>query len=84
MGLWEQLCYESHHAPPKNDAGGTEVSTGVASFLKDTIPAPKAFSKRFFNIRHWTDMPCGGHFAALEEPELLVEAIRTFFRSSCK
>jgi hypothetical protein len=34
-----------------------------------------------FNLRRWTSMPQGGHFAALEEPELLVEDIRTFFRA---
>lgn len=36
--------------------------------------------ERFFNIQRWTEMPRRGHFAALEEPELLVEDIRTFFR----
>jgi epoxide hydrolase len=30
---------------------------------------------------HWTEMPRGGHFAAMEEPELLVEDVRAFFRS---
>jgi len=31
-------------------------------------------------VQHWTEMPRGGHFGALEEPELLVEDIRTFAR----
>jgi pimeloyl-ACP methyl ester carboxylesterase len=31
-------------------------------------------------VRRWTLMPRGGHFAALEEPELLVEDVRAFFR----
>jgi hypothetical protein len=35
---------------------------------------------RFTDIRHWSDMPKGGHFAAFEQPELLVEDVRTFFR----
>lgn len=29
---------------------------------------------------HWTDMPRGGHFAALEQPELLLEDVRALFR----
>jgi pimeloyl-ACP methyl ester carboxylesterase len=31
-------------------------------------------------VQHWTELPSGGHFAALEEPQLLVEDIRAFFR----
>lgn len=44
------------------------------------MPAPRAFGERFFDIQRWTEMPRGGHFAALEEPELLVKKIRAFFR----
>lgn len=56
------------------------MPTGVAIFPKDLVPAPRAFGERFFNVQRWTPMPCGGHFAALEEPELLAEDIRAFFR----
>jgi epoxide hydrolase len=52
--------------------------TGVALF-KD-IPKPKrAWAEKEYNIQHWTQMPRGGHFAALEEPDLLVKDIRSFF-----
>jgi hypothetical protein len=37
--------------------------------------------ERGYNIQHWTEMSRGGHFPALEEPELLVEDIRLFFRA---
>ena len=54
--------------------------TGVALF-KD-IPRPKrAWAERQYNITRWTEMPSGGHFAALEEPALLVDDVRAFFRS---
>jgi hypothetical protein len=36
--------------------------------------------ERFFDVRRWTEMPRGGHFAAMEEPRLLAEDIREFFR----
>ena len=36
--------------------------------------------KRSYNVQHWTDMPSGGHFAALEEAVRLVEDIMDFFR----
>jgi pimeloyl-ACP methyl ester carboxylesterase len=32
-------------------------------------------------VTHWTKMPRGGHFAALEEPQLFVEDVRKFFRT---
>ena len=37
--------------------------------------------QREFTIKQWTEMPRGGHFAALEQPDLLIEDIRTFARS---
>jgi pimeloyl-ACP methyl ester carboxylesterase len=58
-----------------------EVPTGVAIFPKDIVPAPREFGERVFNIQRWTEMPKGGHFAALEEPELLVKDMQAFFRS---
>ncbi len=60
--------------------GKVDVPTGVAIFPKDIVPAPREFGERFFDVRRWTEMPRGGHFAAMEEPELLVEDIRAFFR----
>jgi pimeloyl-ACP methyl ester carboxylesterase len=70
---------------PSNDWGGSstqgsDVPTGVAIFPKDIVPAPRVFGERFFNVRRWTEMPRGGHFAAMEEPELLAEDIRAFFQ----
>jgi hypothetical protein len=40
----------------------------------------RAWAQRFFNVQRWTEMPRGGHFAAMEEPELLAEEMRAFFR----
>jgi hypothetical protein len=41
---------------------------------------PGGWGKRSFNLQRWTEMPRGGHLAALEEPDLLVDDIRDFFR----
>jgi len=71
-------------APQDPGAGGeigrVEVPTGFASFPKDIVPAPREWAERFFPVQRWTPMPRGGHFAALEEPDLLAEEIRAFFR----
>ncbi|MGH7823154.1 MAG: epoxide hydrolase, partial [Candidatus Binatia bacterium] len=41
---------------------------------------PRSWADRVFNVKRWTRMPAGGHFAAMEEPQLLLEDIRAFFR----
>jgi pimeloyl-ACP methyl ester carboxylesterase len=47
---------------------------------KDLSSLPREFAERFFQVARWTEMPRGGHFAAMEQPELLAEDIRAFFR----
>lgn len=71
--------YEGQHNRMGNDAW-IEVPTGVAIFSTDLVTAPREFAERFFNVQRWTTMPRGGHFAALEEPALLTEDLRAFFR----
>jgi len=60
--------------------GSSKVPVGFASFPRDIHPPPREWAERFFNIQRWTEMPRGGHFGALEQPELLAEDIRAFFR----
>jgi microsomal epoxide hydrolase len=58
-----------------------DVPTGCAIFPREIYRAPRRWAEATYNVARWTEMPRGGHFAALEEPDLLVEDIRTFFRS---
>lgn len=59
-----------------------ETPTAVALFPKEMLAwPPRSYAERMYNIRRWTEMPRGGHFAALEEPDLLVNDIRAFARS---
>jgi pimeloyl-ACP methyl ester carboxylesterase len=55
-----------------------EVPTAYQSFPKDILHPPRALAERAFNLQRWTVAPRGGHFAALEEPELLAEDVREF------
>ena len=76
-----RLYYEETHHPRKDvNTRVDDVPAGVAIVPKDLVPAPRAFAERFFDVRRWTEMPRGGRFAALEEPELLANDIRAFFR----
>jgi len=59
-----------------------EVPTGVALFPAEMLAwPPRSYVERVYNITHWSEMSCGGHFAALEQPDLLVEDIRAFART---
>ena len=64
-------------------AEGDQISapTAVAIFPHDLSTPPKEWAERSFNLQNWTNMSKGGHFAALEEPDLLVEDIQAFFRT---
>lgn len=58
-----------------------EVPVGAAIFPAEFAPwAPRSYVERIYNISRWSVMPRGGHFAAMEEPDLLVEDIRAFAR----
>jgi pimeloyl-ACP methyl ester carboxylesterase len=57
-----------------------EVPTAVAIFPKNIFRPPKEWAEPAYDVRRFMEMAWGGHFAALEEPELLVEDIRAFFR----
>ena len=58
------------------------VPTGVAMFASNFVDeglAPREWVERLYNVRRWTPMPSGGHFAPAEEPELLARDIAGFF-----
>ena len=57
-----------------------EVPTGIAVFPNDLVFVPRRLAERYTNLTRWTRMPRGGHFAAAEQPALLVEDLRAFFR----
>jgi pimeloyl-ACP methyl ester carboxylesterase len=60
--------------------GSSRVPTGFAQFPRDIGHPPREWIERFHDLRRYTAMPRGGHFAALEEPELLADELRAFFR----
>ena len=69
---------EGGRSLPKEDLP-LKVPTAVALFPKEYLEwAPRSYVERIYNIQRWTKMPKGGHFAALEQPDLLVKDIRDF------
>ncbi|MEG9249756.1 epoxide hydrolase family protein [Arthrobacter sp. Soc17.1.1.1] len=58
-----------------------DVPTAVALFPRDLSSPPRRWAERTYNIRRYTTMARGGHFAPHEEPELLADDIREFLRT---
>lgn len=71
--------YEETHTPSFKPGARVEIPVGMAVFPKDN-PPPREFAERGLNVQRWSEMPHGGHFAALEEPEALADELREFFR----
>ena len=61
-------------------SGKVETPTGYAVFPKNMTLPPRRWMEARYNVTRWTEMPRGGHFAALEEPELFVRDVRAFFQ----
>ena len=74
-----RIYYENRVAGAQQ--GRVTVPTACALFPKEITVPPRRWIEARYNLTQWTVMPRGGHFAALEEPELLVEDVRKFFRT---
>lgn len=70
-----------HAGWPIPDGGQVKVPAGYAAFPKEIIRPPQSMARAIYpDIRRWTQMAKGGHFAALEQPAALTEEVRAFFR----
>ncbi|MFL6600158.1 MAG: epoxide hydrolase family protein [Steroidobacteraceae bacterium] len=74
--------YSESREHPLHLAPGQRIEPpcGIVHLPKELPMPPRSWAERAFNIVHWTSLPRGGHFAAWEQPDLLAEDIRTFFR----
>jgi len=77
MRLYCETMRCGRFAPPEQRV---QVPVGAAIFPAEIYKAPRAWAEAVYDIRRWTVMRSGGHFAALEEPEALVTDLREFFR----
>ena len=73
--------YARMHGPWPIPDGGIAVPTGYAEFPHEILSPPRSLAARTYSdIRRWTVMPRGGHFAAMEQPEALAAEVRALFR----
>ncbi|PQV49302.1 epoxide hydrolase family protein [Paraburkholderia sp. BL21I4N1] len=81
IGSSMQMYWENRLQPMRFAADQRVVPpVGFASFPKEINHPPRSWLERTFNVAQWTEMPGGGHFAAMEQPALLAHEIRKFFR----
>ena len=78
-GSAARMYYENMHAPGEWGRPPSTTPVGVAAFAEDI--AIRVYGEQSHNIVHWSDLDRGGHFAALEAPDLLVVDVREFFRN---
>lgn len=74
-----RIYFENRNTPNMKPVGYINVPTGAAIFPAEIFITPRAWAEAAYDLRHWTVMPRGGHFAALEQPELYVNDVREFF-----
>ena len=74
--------YKENRLDPLHFKVGERVRSplGVALFPRELPMPPRSWVERCHTVMRWTEMPKGGHFAAMEQPLLLAEDIRAFFR----
>ncbi len=76
-----RLYYESRQRPLSlSPANRLKPPVALAVFPQEIPMPPRALVERAMNLVRWTEMPRGGHFAAMEQPELLAKDLRKFFR----
>lgn len=68
---------------PSTPPAGRRVPTGVALFAGDLATPVRRLAERSHNITRWTELEPGGHFAALEQPDLFAADVRAFFHHLC-
>jgi len=77
-GSSARMYYENMHAAPNWGRPPSPTPVGVANFAEDV--AIRRYGEQTHNIIHWSDFERGGHFAAMEAPDLFVMDVRAFFR----
>ncbi|WP_440769369.1 epoxide hydrolase family protein [Natronorubrum sp. DTA28] len=78
IGSSMRVYYETDVASATPDS--VDVPTGHARYPAEIHKTPRVWAEAVYDVAYWSEMPEGGHFAAMEVPELFVEDVRTFVR----
>jgi pimeloyl-ACP methyl ester carboxylesterase len=75
-----RLYWERQHSGERGQPD-VSVPTGVARYPKEILKFPRSWVERHYNVTRWEVMPRGGHFAAMEQPDLFADDVRSFFQT---
>jgi pimeloyl-ACP methyl ester carboxylesterase len=75
-----RLYWESRHADGAGRPPRVSVPTGVARYPKEVLRWPRSWIEQQYNVVHWAEFDRGGHFPAMEQPDLFVDDLRACFR----
>jgi len=75
-----RLYWERQHSS-EGPAEYVAVPTGVARYPKEILKFPRPWVEQHYNVTYWADMPRGGHFAAMEQPQIFADDVRAFFQT---
>ena len=75
------MYYESRRDPAGFNWPRIEVPCGVSVFPKEIYRSPRNWVEPRMNVTQWVEHEKGGHFAAMEQPEALLQDVRAFFRT---
>ena len=80
--LWFYRAFLLEGGGRTRPAAKVTTPTGIAVFPRDMLNGrpPRSWAERDYLVTRWTQMPRGGHFACLEQPDLFVDEVRAFFR----
>ena len=73
-----RIYYETAQQAPPGNFKKIEVPAAITMYPKDLVIAPREYAERIYNVQQWTEMTKGGHFAAMEQPNLFNNDIRKF------
>jgi microsomal epoxide hydrolase len=79
-GSSARLYYEAVRSRAMGPPAVSTAPTGVAVFPAEIAPPVRLIAEQSNHIVHWSEFDRGGHFAAMEEPDLLIGDVREFFR----
>ncbi len=66
--------------PSHDRAPVVQAPTAILLFDKDIVKLPRRWAEGYYNLQRWNVAQTGGHFVPMEEPDILVNDLRDFFR----
>jgi len=79
-GRYYYECLHNPWSPSHDRHPRVEAPTGIAQFEREVVRLPKAWSQQTYNLQRYRRFARGGHFAPMEQPEVLIHELREFFR----